>query len=76
METTIDQEIHHHLSLLNEDKKKSLLQLLKTFSDNENQPLERITIEQYNRELEESEKQIEAGHFTTQEDLEKEMQKW
>lgn len=37
---------------------------------------ERVTIEQYNIELEEAERQIEAGDFVTQEELEKEMEKW
>lgn len=69
----MEQESYHHISLLNEDKKKSILQLLKTFAVDE-QVSERIILEQYNRELEESERQIDAGHFTTQEDLEKEME--
>ena len=76
MEYTLDQEIYQHLCLLNEDKKKSILQLLKTFAVNDSQLSERIALEQYNRELEDSEKQIEAGRFTTQEELEKEMETW
>ncbi len=35
-----------------------------------------ITIEQYNQELEEAERQIEAGNFTTHEDLKKERMTW
>lgn len=55
-----------------EAEKESVLQLLKTFVKGKNFP-ERISSEQYNHELEASEKEIEAGHFTTQEDLEKQI---
>jgi hypothetical protein len=36
----------------------------------------RISIEQYNKELDEANARIEAGEFITQEDLEKEASKW
>jgi hypothetical protein len=36
----------------------------------------RITIEQYNRELEEAEAEIERGEFVDHEELKKQMQQW
>jgi predicted transcriptional regulator len=60
---------------LNEAEKKSIIQLLKTFLKSRKTP-GRISIEQYNKELEEAEKRIEAGDFTTHEELIKEMKKW
>ncbi len=36
----------------------------------------RISIEQYNKELDEANARIEAGEFITQEDLEKESSQW
>jgi succinate dehydrogenase/fumarate reductase flavoprotein subunit len=36
----------------------------------------RISIEQYNKELDEANARIEAGEFITQEDLEKEASQW
>ena len=36
----------------------------------------RVSIEQYNKELDEANARIEAGEFITQEDLEKEASKW
>ncbi|MFM9841138.1 MAG: hypothetical protein ACKVOQ_22925 [Cyclobacteriaceae bacterium] len=36
----------------------------------------RISVEQYNKELDEANARIEAGEFITQEDLEKEASKW
>lgn len=76
MANTIDQELYQFIMQLNELEKQSVLHMLKTFVNGRARGPERITIEQYNQELEESEKEIEAGHFTTQEDLEKEMEKW
>jgi len=50
--------------------------MIKTFIKGRKTENERISIEQYNRELEEAERQIEQGNFITQEDLEKEMKIW
>jgi hypothetical protein len=35
-----------------------------------------LTLEEYNRQLEEADQRIETGHFVSQEDLEKEMKTW
>ncbi|MFT3748712.1 MAG: hypothetical protein QM768_10360 [Agriterribacter sp.] len=35
-----------------------------------------VSIEQYNKELEEAKRQIESGNFITQEELEKEIKQW
>jgi len=36
----------------------------------------RISIEQYNRELDEAEKEIRRGNFITHEDFKKQMESW
>lgn len=36
----------------------------------------RISVEQYNRELEEAEAEIDRGEFITQEELKKQMKAW
>ncbi len=72
----MNQELHQYFMQLNEAEKKSILQMLKTFVKGRGEKTEKISIEQYNRELEESERQIEEGNFTTHEELEKEMEKW
>jgi len=76
MANTVDQELYQYFAQLNDAEKKSVLQLLKTFVKGRKQPLERISIEQYNLELKESENEIEAGRFIAQEELEKEMERW
>lgn len=57
-------------------KKKFLLETLKflriQFKTSEKQQ----SIEEYNKELEDNDAEIENGNFTTMEDLLKEMEKW
>jgi hypothetical protein len=50
--------------------------MIKTLSLSRRDDFKPQTLEEYNRELEEADKRIEAGYFTTQEDLEKEMKTW
>lgn len=76
MANVLEKEWHNYFVQLNETEKKSVLQMLKVFFKNRKENMERITIEQYNKELDEAEKQIESGSFVTQEELEKEMKKW
>ena len=76
MGKALDQEMYHYFVQLDEAEKKSVVQMLKAFLKTRKKKQERISIEQYNKELEKSEKQIEVGNFTTQEELEKEMEKW
>lgn len=72
----IDQQMVECFMQLNNAEKKSVVQLIKTFLKARNDSPGRISIEEYNKELDEAERQIEAGNFTTQEDLEKEMETW
>ena len=73
---TVEREIQQYITQLNEEEKQSVLQLLKTFVKGKKLSGERISIEQYNQELQASERQIEEGRFTSQEDLEKELKQW
>lgn len=75
MAQVLDKEIHRYWDLLNTTQKKSILSMIKSFL----QPAEKgspISIEQYNKELDEAMKRINEGKFITHEDLEKEMDKW
>lgn len=76
MANTLEKEWLNYFVQLNETEKKSVLQMLKAFLDGRQEKSGRISIEQYNKELDEAEKQIEAGNFITQEELEKEMGGW
>lgn len=72
----LEQEMHHYFMQLSEDEKNSVLQMIKTFLKGKTQESGHISIEQYNKELDEAEREIEEGKFVTQEALEKEMEKW
>jgi len=72
--------IHHEMLQyflrLSEKEKKSVLQLIKTFLQGKQEPVQPINFQQYNKEIEEAMARIDGGEFTTQESLEKEAAKW
>ncbi len=77
METTvinIDEELKECIAQLDTSQKKSILELIKSFlkTDKEIQPQ---TIEEYNKELEEAVKRIEAGEYYTHEEVKEMLQK-
>lgn len=76
MGSVIDKELIWYFVQLNEPQKKSLLEMMKSFLPLDGKPSERISVEQYNRELDEAMGRIGRGQFTTLEALEKEMQTW
>jgi len=76
MAKALDQEMYNYFMQLNEAEKKSVIQMLKTFLKGRSEKSERVTIEQYNSELEEAEAEFERGEYTTHEELRKEIKKW
>jgi hypothetical protein len=72
----IEHEMYTYFMQLNEEEKKSVVKMIKTFIKGKNTESKRISIEQYNKELEEAEREIEQGHFITQEELEEEVKTW
>ncbi|MCO5240771.1 MAG: hypothetical protein M9904_12035 [Chitinophagaceae bacterium] len=77
MASVLDKELIQYFVRLNEPQKRSLLEMIKSFLISENTMQEEaVSIEQYNRELEEAMERINRGEFTTLEELEKEMKTW
>jgi hypothetical protein len=76
MASEIDQEMSNYFKQLNDAEKQSVLQMLKTFLIARKDHTERISVEQYNKEIDEAMERAGKGEFTTVEDLEKEMQSW
>lgn len=73
----IDIEIQKYLHLLGTEEKKSILHVIKSFVQlRQEKASQRVSIEQYNKEIDEALGQFKSGEFLTQEDLEKEMGKW
>ena len=70
METTsISQEMLHHFTQLNEAEQKSVLELIKTFLYNRPSASSAQTLEEYNRELEDADAEIEAGDYVSHEEV-------
>ena len=74
--SSLDKELIKNFVQLTEPQKKSLLQMIKAFGKSGNNSLERVSLEQYNKELDDAMNRINMGNFTTLEELEKEMQSW
>lgn len=76
MTTTVEQELQQYLSQLNDAEKQSILQLIRTFVQDRQQEEEQISIERYNKELEEAEAEFERGEYITHEEMLKQMKQW
>ncbi|MDR0794312.1 MAG: hypothetical protein LBE82_13470 [Chitinophagaceae bacterium] len=76
MASVLDKELIQYFTRLDEPQKKSLLSMIKSFIQPNEGLLGSITMEQYNQELDEAMERMDKGHFTTLEELEKEMQTW
>ncbi len=72
METTIlKEEMLTYFSRLNREEQQSILAMVKTFIDSRNTEFGPVTLDEYNRELEEADAEIEAGDFITHKELKK-----
>ena len=74
--STKDKELISYFSLLDEKQKETLLEMIKSFVKPGNSSTERVSVEQYNKELDEAMERIEKGEFVTMEELLKEMKTW
>ena len=74
--TTLDQKMYNYFMQLNEAEKKSVVQMIKTFLQSRKATPERMSIEQYNKEIEESEAEIEKGESYTHEEVVKMSKQW
>ena len=76
MASVLDKELLQYFMRLDEPQKRSLLEMMKSFLKTGSEPVKPVSIEQYNRELDEAMARISKGEFTTLEELEKEMKSW
>ena len=75
MSQAIDRELQQYMALLTASQKESILAVIKTFLPSIEKP-ERISREQYNLEISEAEKRMDAGHYLTHEEVEKDAATW
>jgi hypothetical protein len=72
---SLNTELIKYFSLLTPTQKKSVLTLIKSFVTPEIKS-GRVSIDQYNKEIQEAMAEAAAGDYVTQEDLEKESASW
>ena len=71
----LDNQLQNYWALLGLEEKKSLLSYIQTILKPKD-ATKRLTIEEYNKELEAAEARIDAGHFTLHEDVLKQAETW
>jgi predicted transcriptional regulator len=76
MANVLEQEWHNYFLQLNEMEKKSVVLMLKAFLQQRNQDTGRISLEQYNKEIDEALAEVEAGNYITQDEMEKRAAEW
>ena len=76
MASVLDKELGSYLKQLNEAEKKSVLLMLKTFLQRRSECTVPVSVEQYNREIDEALAEVETGDYITQEEMEKQAAKW
>jgi hypothetical protein len=76
MAQTLDNQIRKYLPLLGSAEKKSLLTVIKSFLSLKDESLGNISLDQYNRELEEAEAEFEKGDYISHEEMKKKIKQW
>lgn len=76
MVKTLEQESFRYICQLDEAEKRSVLQMPKTFVKDREPKAPGITIEQYNKEIDEAIARVESGEFYPQEDAERMAKEW
>lgn len=72
---TIDAQLQKYWPMLEKDEKQSILAVIKTFMKQKEVP-RRLTIEEYNRELEEADIRMNSGGGLSIEDAMREAETW
>jgi hypothetical protein len=76
MAKALEQELFEYILQLDEAEKKSVLQMLKTFLKGREIKTPRVSIEQYNKEIDEAIARVETGQYYSQEEAERMANDW
>ncbi len=76
MANVLEQEWSSYFVQLNEVERKSVLLMLKKNLNRRIENASRISIEQYNKEIDEALAEAEGGNYITQYEMEKNAAKW
>ena len=72
----LDNQMEQYWPLLEKEEKHSILTFMKSFLKHRETPNNRISIEQYNREIDEAMERVKNGHFYTHEEVEEMSKTW
>jgi hypothetical protein len=76
MAKALDEELFDYILRLDDAEKKSVLQMLKTFVKRRKSKTATITIEQYNKEIDEAVARVETSDFYTHDEVEQMAKDW
>ena len=76
MAKTIEQEMYNYFTQLNDDEKNSVVQMLKTFLRSRKSKSSRISIDQYNKEIDEAMEELRKGEVASHEEVVKMSKSW
>jgi hypothetical protein len=76
MNNVLEKQMFNYFTQLNEKQKKSVIQMLKVFLKDKGENKSRISIEEYNKELDEAIEQIKNGEVYSHEEVVKLSKSW
>lgn len=76
MENVLEKKMFNYFSQLNEQEKKSVIQMLKVFLNTRSENTKRVSIEQYNIELDKAMEEVKRGETYTHDDVVEMSKKW
>jgi hypothetical protein len=76
MASSLEKELYSYILQLDEAEKKSVLEMLKIFLKSRKKGMTRVSIEQYNLEIDEAIARVEAGEYFSHDDVEKMSKDW
>lgn len=76
MASVLEKEMYNYFTQLNEAEKKSVVQMLKTFLKSRKGNPGRISIEQYNNEIEEAMEEVKKGEVYSHNEVAKMAKDW
>jgi hypothetical protein len=76
MEKALEYEMYNYFTQLNDAEKESVIQMLKVFLNSRNVKPGRISIDQYNQELQEAETEFQRGEYISHEEFVNLTKKW
>ncbi len=76
MASVLEKKMYNYFTQLNEAEKKSVIQMLKTFLKGRKENPGRISIDQYNKEIDEAMEEVKKGEVYTHEEVVKMSKSW